>query len=68
MTSVYNIVMWVKRSGGVKSIDRLRVKLLPRAMKEGIYFSKVTPSTSCSPEFLVALKATASAVVGKPCP
>ena len=66
--SIYAVLEWAKQEGDVKAIDRIRVRVLPHAMKEGLVLCEVQATTTCSPELLTRFREVASKVVGKECP
>jgi len=68
LSTLYKIFVWVKREGGVKAVERLKIMALPDAMAEGIPFRKIGPQTEGSPRFLGKLRIIATKLVGKPCP
>jgi hypothetical protein len=68
MGKLYQILEWSKEHGEVKSVDRIRVKVLTLTIKEKLYLGQVGPDTECSPELLAAIRRVASEVVGKRCP
>ncbi len=65
---MYKILLWVQHEGKVKAMSRLKIRILPDVMREGILLREVNPHTSCSDDLLVKLRREASAIVGKPCP
>ncbi len=67
-SKLYDILEWVKSNGEVKAMDRLRVKVLPVTMKEGLVLTDVTYDTTCSPETLRVIRDAATEIVGKECP
>lgn len=67
-SSLHEVVTWTEQNGEVKAIDRLRVKVLPDLMSEGITLSTVNAETSCTPPLLKKVADAASSVVGRPCP
>ncbi len=68
MSAVHNVLEWAKREGDVKVVDRIRVRILPEALDEGIQIGLIDENTTCSPAFLLKFRETVSKVVGKPCP
>lgn len=67
-SSLHAVVTWTEQNGEVKAVDRLRVKVLPDLMDEGISLSTVNAETTCSPPLLKKVEDAASSVVGQPCP
>ncbi len=65
---LYYILAWVQKEGEVKAIARLRLKILPYSVREGIILSKVDRSTKCSDTLLEKVREASSAIIGKPCP
>ena len=68
MSSIYQVVDWVRTNGDIHAISRLRLKVLATTLKEGVALGDVTPETKCSRECLDRVRQAASEVVGKPCP
>jgi hypothetical protein len=68
MTTLHEIVEWVRSSGEVHAVNRLRLKVLGTTIKEGIALNDVTPTTTCSDACLSKVRDAATAVVGSPCP
>ncbi|MBI2569986.1 MAG: hypothetical protein HYV63_23520 [Candidatus Schekmanbacteria bacterium] len=66
--TLYEVLQWAKENGEVKAVDRIRVFVLPNALREGVILAAVNPKTACSREFLAEVRKAAEAVVGKPCP
>lgn len=62
------ILEWVQREGEVMALARLRLKILPESVKEGIFLDEVTPQTKCSETYLEKVRKIAAEVTGKPCP
>lgn len=65
---LFKILKWLDEEGEVKAVDRLRMKILPHTVKEGIVIRKVDASTKCSTDLLARARDAASSIAGKPCP
>ncbi len=65
---LYYILAWMQKEGEVKAIARLRLKILPYSVKEGIILGKVDRSTTCSDSLLKKVREASTAIIGKPCP
>ncbi|HEB54587.1 MAG TPA: hypothetical protein ENI87_15155 [bacterium] len=70
MDTVNEIMDWVTANGDVEASSRLRMKVLPHALKENppIMLQALQPNTKGSPEFMRTLRQLASEIVGKPVP
>ena len=66
--NLYEVLQWVKSNGEPMALVRMRLKLLPLTVREGIVLEEVSASTPCSAAYLSATRAIASEVVGSPCP
>jgi hypothetical protein len=66
--SLYEILQWAAANGEVNVVARIRLKILPLTVKEGIVLDRVKPETTVSPEYLQAVRDVVSQVVGRPCP
>ena len=67
-SNLFIVLDWLQKEGEAQSINRLRIKILPFSIKEGIVLSRVERATACSPELLNLARKAASEIVGKPCP
>lgn len=65
---LYDIIQWAQANGEVKTIDRIRVSLLPDLLAEEVWLNDLTPASTCSAQLLSKIRDQASAVVGQPCP
>ncbi len=65
---LFQVLKWLEEEGEVKAVARLRMKILPYSVKEGIVISKVDATTQCSKDLLAHAREAAAAIVGKPCP
>ena len=66
--SLYDILNWAKTNGEVNALLRIRIMVLPLSVKEGIILDQVKPTSTCSEQYLHAVRKAAQEVVGKPCP
>jgi hypothetical protein len=67
-TRLYDIIEWARKSGEVRAVERIRLKVLTASIDEGISLMRVSPETTCSSRYLEAVWQAASDVVGEPCP
>lgn len=67
-SSLYQILQWVKRNGDADTLARLRLKLLPETVREGIIFDRVTPDTDCSEQYLASMRRNIREMLGKDAP
>jgi hypothetical protein len=65
---LYDILQWATANGEVNVVARIRLKILPLTVKEGIVLDRVKPETVVSESYLKAVREVVSEVVGKPCP
>jgi hypothetical protein len=65
---LYEILQWAAANGEANVVARIRLKVLPLTVKEGILLDKVKPETEVSEPYLRAVRDAVSQVVGKPCP
>ncbi len=65
---LFDVLEWVRASGGADALLRLRLKVLPLSVREGIILDRVDATTKCSDAYLAAARKAASEVVGKVCP
>ncbi len=66
--NLFEILEWVRANGDPTALLRIRIKLLPLSVKEGIIFDKVEPTTRCSDLYMKATRSAATEVVGRECP
>lgn len=67
-TPLYRSLQWARKNGDVDTMQRLRLQLLPLSIRERIVLEKVTPETSCSTDYLIAVRRAIRDVVGKDAP
>jgi hypothetical protein len=65
---LFQVLQWAKTNGEVRAVERIRLKVLNGSIREGIVLARVSPNTTCSPEYLDLVRTAASEVVGKRCP
>lgn len=65
---LYSVIEWARKHGDVSTVSRLRMRVLPLTIKEHIIFDKVDANTSCSSQYLDAVRQAASELVGKEYP
>lgn len=63
-----DIVAWTERHGDERALARLKMCALGHLLREKIDLTALTPTTTCSPECLRALREGAELIVGRPCP
>lgn len=68
MAAAHDIIEWVRQHGEVMAISRLSVRMMEATLKEKLSIRNIDASTTCSQDFLDALRKEAGVVVGKPCP
>lgn len=66
--SIHDLISWVKAEGEVKAFERLRLRMLGPALEEGLYWSRIDPSTNVSDAFFAKAREVATEIVGKPYP
>ncbi len=62
------VVAWVREHGRDEAVQQVRMRVLPATIREGLRWDAVDDKTPCSPEYMQAVRAAASDVVGVPCP
>lgn len=62
---LYLLMERVKNEGEVKALSRLRVRILPHTLRERIFLSDVSKSTTCSEELLAIIKKEVEVVLGE---
>jgi hypothetical protein len=65
---LFRVLEWAKDNGDVTTMSRVRVMVLPMTVKERIVLDRVGPATTCSTEYLEAVRRAVNNVVGKECP
>lgn len=65
---LFDVLSWVRQQGDPSAYIRLRLKLLPLSVREGLVLDEVQPMTSCSPDYLETARRMASEIVGRPFP
>lgn len=63
-----DIIRWVEAEGPPKALNRIRLKLLSRTLRERISLDACDEHTEVSQEYLEAFADAAAEIVGKPLP
>lgn len=63
-----SVLAWVRTNGGRTMFNRLRIKILPQTVREGVVLDEVNAETTCSEAYLEAVRKAASDLLGQPCP
>jgi hypothetical protein len=65
---LFEVLRWVRQQGDPSAYIRLRLKLLPLSVREGLVLDEVEPLTACSPDYLDTARKVAGEIVGRPYP
>ena len=66
--ALHRIIQWVESDGPAKSVDRLRIKILPVLLGENLSMSSIDAGTDASAACVAKVRQAATDIVGKPCP